>query len=404
MQFAAAIRPPACRSPSWLLAGAVVRVPVSWLSLALDTGWAYHGAVLYYHYPYYFVRTTSSNSTTSANGNDTTTQVTSPTTEKKERHHTRRKSGKEYVVVTERKGLVRPAALTRRSTGSQYVTKTATTWRESKESKESNRREKEREDRGEDRVVRDRDHSESFPQYCMTCEKQFVPANSTFLYCSEDCRLHDRSTRYSQSRSSSYSATSATTSTTPTSPTFTSPYGSTQSLYGISSPDDGPDILPRFSPTQSQPRSYYPSDPDSFSREDPISVVQPMVSTSRTSLSRTLSQGLRSASGSSTALASLRELATALPRNSSRTDLDASPVSSTSPLTKAWNLIPFTSSKYGNGSSRSREDLPGYAKTYGGMYAGAQGMDRPLPPRSGPSGYGHRPRSVDLVTPFSVEL
>jgi hypothetical protein len=29
------------------------------------------------------------------------------------------------------------------------------------------------------------------------------------------------------------------------------------------------------------------------------------------------------------------------------------------------------------------------------------GMDRPLPPGSGPSGCGHRPRSIDLVTPFS---
>ena len=37
----------------------------------------------------------------------------------------------------------------------------------------------------------------------------------------------------------------------------------------------------------------------------------------------------------------------------------------------------------------------GYSNT-GGM-----GMDRPLPPRSGPGGYGHRPRSIDLVTPYS---
>lgn len=37
----------------------------------------------------------------------------------------------------------------------------------------------------------------------------------------------------------------------------------------------------------------------------------------------------------------------------------------------------------------------GYGNT-GGM-----GMDRPLPPRSGPGGYGHRPRSIDLVTPYS---
>lgn len=53
----------------------------------------------------------------------------------------------------------------------------------------------------------------------------------------------------------------------------------------------------------------------------------------------------------------------------------------------------------------SREDLAGhtaYGGTTLGMYAGAQGMERPLPPRSGPSGYAHRPRSVDLVTPYVV--
>ena len=48
-----------------------------------------------------------------------------------------------------------------------------------------------------------------------------------------------------------------------------------------------------------------------------------------------------------------------------------------------------------------------YGATTGGGYTaagygstGGMGMDRPLPPRSGPGGYGHRPRSIDLVTPF----
>lgn len=59
-----------------------------------------------------------------------------------------------------------------------------------------------------------------------------------------------------------------------------------------------------------------------------------------------------------------------------------------------------STSGYGNGT--------GYGNGYtAAMYsptvstaAGAVGMERPLPPRSG--GYSHRPRSMDLVTPFSA--
>ena len=45
----------------------------------------------------------------------------------------------------------------------------------------------------------------------------------------------------------------------------------------------------------------------------------------------------------------------------------------------------------------------GITTTGAGGYGntGGMGMDRPLPPRSGPGGYGHRPRSIDLVTPYS---
>jgi hypothetical protein len=70
-------------------------------------------------------------------------------------------------------------------------------------------------------------------------------------------------------------------------------------------------------------------------------------------------------------------------------------------------------STYGNGygysaGESSREDVStyGYAKSHGTSTAGfhgatgGMGMDRPLPPRSGPGGYGHRPKSIDLVTPY----
>ncbi|KAK0669519.1 hypothetical protein QBC41DRAFT_108171 [Cercophora samala] len=33
---------------------------------------------------------------------------------------------------------------------------------------------------------------ESFPQYCMVCEKQFIPADDQNLYCSETCRYDDQ--------------------------------------------------------------------------------------------------------------------------------------------------------------------------------------------------------------------
>lgn len=90
-----------------------------------------------------------------------------------------------------------------------------------------------------------------------------------------------------------------------------------------------------------------------------------------------------------------------------------------------WNYIPFTIGASGRGDtpgsswsgekemekhekkmekSEKRDGLglglpkatltAGYGSTVG------MGMDRPLPSRTGPAGYSHRPRSVDLVTPF----
>jgi hypothetical protein len=53
-------------------------------------------------------------------------------------------------------------------------------------------------------------------------------------------------------------------------------------------------------------------------------------------------------------------------------------------------------------SVQSREDLHSYGTVGGYGNTGGMGMDRPLPPRSGPGGYGHRPRSIDLVTPYTT--
>jgi hypothetical protein len=72
--------------------------------------------------------------------------------------------------------------------------------------------------------------------------------------------------------------------------------------------------------------------------------------------------------------------------------------SSQTPYTVSQSYTAFSNAGY----ARSKEDLYAYGKSQGGTYYGAagMGMDRPLPPRSGPGGYGHRPKSIDLVTPF----
>ncbi|KAG4431977.1 hypothetical protein IFR05_012550 [Cadophora sp. M221] len=261
----------------------------------------------------------------------------------------------------------------------------------------------------------------------MTCEKQFLPANNTFLYCSEACRVHDQAPSQPV-RSNSYSS----------SPPLT-PYTRQFSSYpSTTTYEDGPDIIPRFSPTQSRPRSYFNSDPY------PQAQSTYQASTTEYSTSpQTQTQTQYTPSSSSTALASLRELATALPKTSKSSrsrDPESPPKSTASSITRTgsgvWDYIPFTSgnktatptpsatpgNSYTNtngggyavsqsygGAGRSKEDLYaygngggyGYGKSHGtGGYGntGGMGMDRPLPPRTA----GHRPKSVDLVTPFAT--
>lgn len=326
------------------------------------------------------------------------------------------------MVTTNEKKTSKPAPLLRKTTP-QYVTKSGSAWNNTNTSRRDRDRERDDEDRG-------RDSGESFPQFCMSCEKQFLPANNTFLYCSESCRLHDQAPSPAHAnRTHSYP------SYPPTSPPLT-PYTRHFSSYAVPSHEEGPDIIPRFSPTQSRPRSYFNSDPYPQTNQEP----------SHISTSPPPTHGYTN-SHSSTALASLRELATALPKTSGRPE--SPPKSSASsinrPTSGVWNYIPFTSgsktssptqsvtpgnsytnsstvpsynvsqsynpynTSSGNGYARSKEDLYAYGKSHGnapaapGYYGttGGMGMDRPLPPRSGPSGYGHRPRSIDLVTPYS---
>jgi hypothetical protein len=94
----------------------------------------------------------------------------------------------------------------------------------------------------------------------------------------------------------------------------------------------------------------------------------------------------------------------------------ATPTPSTTPgnsyTTPQGYTVSTSYGAYGTGSTYGgRRDEDTVSKGYGlGITTtgaagygntGGMGMDRPLPPRSGPGGYGHRPRSIDLVTPYS---
>ncbi|KAI9650332.1 hypothetical protein NHQ30_000345 [Ciborinia camelliae] len=306
-------------------------------------------------------------------------EMSSEKNTEKKTHHARRKSGKEYAVVAEKRSS-RPTTLHRRTTP-QTIPKVG--------------RSKERENQ-----YVEKDDGESFPQFCMTCEKQFTPANNTFLYCSEECRLHDHAPTYT-SRSNPYA-------TAPNSPPLT-PFMSSTSLY---SPEEPRDIVPRLSPTQSRPRSYFKSPyPTDFS----TSYQAPSASLPASHFYTPLQADRHSSS----ALESLRELATTLPRSNRPQEPESPPTTALSRTSsQVWNYMPFTSktttatplttpgNSYSNSSisysaRRSREDL--YSLGTGQKFSstGGMGMDRPLPPRSGPGGYGHRPRSIDLVTPYT---
>jgi hypothetical protein len=197
------------------------------------------------------------------------------------------------------------------------------------------------------------------------------------------CRLHDQAPAYT--RPQSFSAL----------PSISPPASPYQHQFS----HDGPDIIPRFSPTQSRPRSYFNSEPYPSSYHHPTPT--PLDTTTSTSTNS------HAHSRSSTALASLRDLAAALPR--SPIAPDSPPPSAASRNSSAvWDYIPFSHSKTSTPTATPansytapqsyhppadpwpRDDDPFAAVVY-------TGMDRPLPPRTG----SYRVRNIDLVTPYS---
>lgn len=265
------------------------------------------------------------------------------------------------------------------------------------------------------------------------------------------------------------------------SPTFSQPHTPYARPLSGFYPTEGPDIIPRASPTISRPRSYF---------GDPFSLPSSAYTQSRThsqtqlSLSPQMSnESRRSTNASTTALDSLRTLSSALEASRIRDDhspSDNEPSPSSSPISRSssgvWSYMKFGSSATSTSSSSTARPLvsrsysqtssagtysshasktpsnhtsqgpSNYTVAYGGnrrgsgagvgklsstggsaMYASTtasntsynsgltdpyslgqglglglprgSGMDRPLPPRSG--GFAHRPKSVDLVTPFS---
>ncbi|PFH58408.1 hypothetical protein XA68_13725 [Ophiocordyceps unilateralis] len=180
------------------------------------------------------------------------------------------------------------------------------------------------------------DERESFPQFCMGCEKQFVPHNERFLYCSETCRRIDQS------------------STSTGAPPATSRLGD---LAGQPEPRD---IIPRATPSR------------------PTSI--------RLSNSPPGSPGTKA--HHSSAISALRSLNLG----------PSSPPSPTG--SNGGTIWPFGRSVATSpGTSYTRPHLPSTLDggLQSGGYAYDSGPDRPLPPRH-PSVHS-RPKSIELVTP-----
>ncbi|KAI0024866.1 hypothetical protein F4780DRAFT_480566 [Xylariomycetidae sp. FL0641] len=255
-------------------------------------------------------------------------------------HHTRRKSGHastntsmtdvRKAVAAADLGRPKRPALSRKNTP-QTLGKLG-----------KNAREREREWEEERCWEDDR---ESFPQFCMTCEKQFIPQDARFLYCSETCRKHDQT-----------SSGAATTSAFQTSTSTSIPF------YSLGDPEPR-DIVPRASP--SRPNSTYLSPPST-----------PTSSSQYTS-----------------AVSALRSLS-------------IRPPSPPSPASAGAGVWPFTKSAATSPCTSYTKPSNFYSSTYDGGYTtSGYGYntttpisERPLPSRT--SHYYSRPKSIELVTPM----
>ncbi|PTD10275.1 hypothetical protein FCULG_00008637 [Fusarium culmorum] len=192
------------------------------------------------------------------------------------------------------------------------------------------------------------DERESFPQFCMTCEKQFIPHDDMFLYCSDNCRSVDQTASPQPASSVNH-------------------YASTNYPFYSAGHPEPKDIIPRASP--SRPSSILLGSPPT-----------------------TPGTGAPTYQHTS-AISALRSL-NVRPRVLRR--LQAAPVTCgplvavlrPAPTTRTAGLLRLTFHRryYGAGGGAYN-----YEVTSGGM-------DRPLPSRH-PSTYS-RPKSIELVTPL----
>ncbi|KAL2024399.1 hypothetical protein VTK56DRAFT_8210 [Thermocarpiscus australiensis] len=253
-------------------------------------------------------------------------------------HHHRRKSGHASgnSSLTDVRKAVTASDLSYRKSRPGPITRKVTPQSVPKLGKNPREREKDwEEERWWD------EERESFPQYCMICEKQFVPSDEQHLYCSDECRMHDQN--------------SVGTYTTPIR------HGGGHSITPYpfySAPPEPRDIIPRASP--SRPTSTHISAPATHT----------------------------------SAISALKSLSIQPP---SPTSPVGTYPSSIWPFGRSIVTSP--------GDSYSKPGVKLFSSTYDGNYYGPAGADsygtsadRPLPSRR-PTAYA-RPKSIELVTPM----
>ncbi|KAH8782745.1 hypothetical protein F5883DRAFT_131115 [Diaporthe sp. PMI_573] len=259
-------------------------------------------------------------------------------------HHHRRKSGhgSANTSTTDVRKAVTVSDLSTR----HKSTRPAMTRRTTPHKLGKNLRERER-DMDDEYWLSVEHERESFPQFCMTCEKQFVPQDEKFLYCSESCRARDHNNV-------------SVSSMTPRSHGHGGRSSHNYPFYAAGTPEPK-DIIPRASP--SRPNSMHLSPP-----------------TSPTSTSHHTS-----------AISALRSLSIR----------ETSPP--TPPGSYSNGVWPFSSRSNATSPSTSYGTRPtsmySTYDSYGYTMASPGTADRPLPSRR-PGGYS-RPKSIELVTPMT---
>ncbi|CAK7197632.1 hypothetical protein SEUCBS139899_000280 [Sporothrix eucalyptigena] len=278
-------------------------------------------------------------------------------------HHSRRKSGHGSMTDVRKAASAsdgKHKSSTKQSNSSSRRTGGSSSQPSSKSSKSgSSSRDT---DRARDEDYWYDDERESFPQFCMTCEKQFVAKDDRFLYCSEACRDYD------QEHGASVSAQS-----------FKDTYSSSRTYY--TEAHEPRDIIPRASP--SRPSSTYFSLPPT-----PANMSSTMPATTSSAMAALRSLSLRDASPPSPTLAP----------SSSGIWPFSSRSSAASPSTSYTQPSAVYASTYDHGHGYYRSTgAPNYY-TYGTGSSGYLAAERPLPPRR-PGSYS-RPKSIELVTPL----